>query len=115
GSIVRTGGAGLGDLNQTGNYILFPADEATFVDILATSGGSQATAINNKLAAEFLTLEQQAMGTPGYQIDVPFPMTIDADKPTSSLTTGSYVQAGGVRIIGGLAEDATSPIGRVEV
>ncbi|MCL4863909.1 MAG: hypothetical protein KJZ93_31165, partial [Caldilineaceae bacterium] len=115
GSIVRTSPGSLGNLNQTGNYTIFPAQEATFVDSFTTSGGSQATAITNKIAAEFLTLEQQATGAPTYQVEVPFPITIDADKPTSSLTTGNYVRAGGFRIIGGTAQDPTSPIQQVEV
>jgi uncharacterized repeat protein (TIGR01451 family) len=116
GNLVTTFPGGFGGQTQTDPFTLFKGGRQPFVTTLTAGGGSQHVVIQSDLTAQLLASAQSVPGpVPEFVLGEGKRLTIDDDLPTSSLTSGSHVQAGGFRIIGGLAGDPTSYIQRVDV
>jgi hypothetical protein len=98
------------------NFNLFTGKSKTLVTTFSIPGGagSQETDITAEAEGELTDAQGQAI--PGVLTpDLETIITIDADEPTSTLTTSPFVMSGGVRIIGGSAGDPTSYVTAVEV
>lgn len=116
GNLVTTFPGALGGQTKTDPFTIFKGGRQPFVSTLTAGGGSQHVVIQSDLTAQLLASAQSAPGpVPEFVLGEGKRVTIDDDLPTSSLTSGSHVQAGGFRIIGGLAGDPTSYIQRVDV
>ncbi|MCI0581090.1 MAG: hypothetical protein L0331_33450, partial [Chloroflexi bacterium] len=116
GTLTTTFPAALGSGVLSNTFFLFQGDQASFSAPLAAGAGSQIVAIDNQALAEAISSSQYTV-PPGafFELAESLPFTIDDDPPTSTLTSGAYVQAGGFRVIGGAALDPTSYIQRVEI
>ncbi|MEZ4618203.1 MAG: LamG-like jellyroll fold domain-containing protein [Caldilineaceae bacterium] len=83
---------------------------------LTAAGNSQIVQIENQLTAALLSSQQATAGNiPDFDINEAYPIAIDNDRPSSTLTSGHYVQADGYRVIGGTATDPTSYVAFVDV
>ncbi len=116
GTLDITFPAALGGGSASHPFSVFQGETAPFPTPLTSSGGSQIVSIGNDLAADIQPSGQ-------FTVPVPLPIdftenllvTIDADNPTSALTSGQYIRAGGFRVIGGTANDPTSYIKGVDI
>jgi uncharacterized repeat protein (TIGR01451 family) len=109
--------SGSGATARTDRYLLGPQTAQAFPTTLSISGGSQQNArITHDLAASLLSSQADpTTGAAGIVFAESYGFTIDNDQPSSQLTSGAYVQAGGFRIIGGTATDPTSYVQAVDV
>ncbi len=117
GRLASTFPSGSAASPRNDSFLVGPQAAQPFATRLNISGGSQQNAqIVHNLIARLLA-SQVATSTGGVGIDFTqnFGFTIDNDLPTSQLTSGQYVQAGGFRTIGGTASDPTSYVQAVDV
>lgn len=117
GTLQTTFPNGTGGAPRTDRFLLGPQGAQAFATTLNISGGSQKdTAITHGVTAQLLASQTApSAGTPGLVFDDSYTFSIDNDLPSSQLTSGQYVQAGGFRTIGGTATDPTSYVAEVEV
>ncbi|GIK56874.1 MAG: DUF11 domain-containing protein [Chloroflexi bacterium] len=116
GLLTTTFPTALGGGQPVTPFTIFQGDRATYAANLTAVGNSQTVTIQNSAHAEAQSSDQMT-APPGLFFDLSenLPFTIDNDQPTSQLTSGDYVRAGGYRVIGGSASDPTSYVQRVEV
>lgn len=117
GSVLITAPLALGGQTFTSDFLLGSGQESTQARTLSVQGNaaSQNAPLDQNVRAD---LDQNPAGGGGLgslSYLSSLPLTVDNDRPTSSLAGSGFVAAGGVRLVGIAASDPTSKVGRLQV
>ncbi|MCA9980170.1 MAG: hypothetical protein KDD89_05040, partial [Anaerolineales bacterium] len=108
----------LGDGTVAHPFSLFPGESQTWTtNRTAVGQQTENLLIEDTATAVFAPTAQNPNSNvpPDLAYNQAFPLTLDNDRPTSTLTSGTYIQAGGFRVMGGTAVDPTSYVTQVEI